>query len=68
MPRKARIILEITYELPVENGYGIPGKIVTHDPNEMLAIDMADVEKFGWLEFIDTVEPDIKLVKSEVVD
>jgi len=68
MPKKARIILEITYELPVENGYGVPGKTVTYDPNEMLTIDMTEAEKFGWIEFINMTEPDIKFVSSEVVD
>ena len=68
MPKKARIILELTYELPVENGYGVPGKNVTQDPDEMLDIDLNEIKKLGWIEFINMTEPDIKLVSSEVVD
>ena len=68
MPKKARIMLELTYELPVEKGYVIPGKGVTHDPDEMLDIDIDFTRECGWIEFINVVEPDIKTFSFEVVD
>ena len=68
MPKTARLIVEITYELPVENGYGIPSGNVTNDPEEMIHIDIEDIRRDGWYDFLEFVEPTMKIIGHEVVD
>lgn len=68
VPRKARILLELTYELPVEDGYIKQDGGRTHDPDEMLDVDMEQIMNVGFSEFIDVVGPELKTISFEVVD
>lgn len=68
MPKRGRIILELTYGLNTEIGYGSSVEDAEKDPEKMLAIDVRSLYQHGVAEFISCDEIDIKVVASYVVD
>ena len=68
MPKNVRILVELSYELPVEDGYTTSDGGVTHNPEEMLVEDIKQITDIGLFDFIECVDPDMKILSYSVVD